>query len=64
MNAALKIKPKRKNAKAEVNDPYADGADAAMSGGDLTINPHEPGTPDHNQWISGWKSVREDTTIE
>lgn len=49
---------KRKNAKIEVNDPYAEGHDAAKNGAHIHHNPYQPAQDvrAHDLWAQGWKS--------
>jgi ribosome modulation factor len=60
----VRIKPKRRNARHEPGDPYADGADAAVAGAPLEANPYDlDDLRERTLWESGWRSVRDDKAI-
>lgn len=54
---------KRRKHHAEVGDPYAEGADAAVAGRSLISNPYDPNSEDYLYWIDGWHAAKEDQSL-
>ncbi len=42
------------------NDPYAEGAEARLSGASETSNPYPDDSDDYLSWNDGWASIDSD----
>jgi hypothetical protein len=44
----------------KISEAYGLGVDAFFDMVELSRNPYEPGTDDHEDWSEGWKDARAD----